>query len=196
MLAALAAACVRASPPAPVIVIDTAGPLDPGIAAAAAFMRGMIEHHAQAMRMSHLVPSRSRSADVRTLAERIEVSQRAEIALMSRWLAARRQATPDTSHSLHVLTGHQMPGMLTVEEMRELAGRQGDAFDHLFLALMIRHHEGALTMVAELLARPGGVQDPEAYRFAADVDADQRAEIARMRRMLEARGSRPGASPR
>jgi uncharacterized protein (DUF305 family) len=51
---------------------------------------------------------------------------------------------------------------------------------------MIRHHEGALTMVADLFATPGAGQDSWIYQFASDVDADQRAEIARMRRMLAA----------
>jgi uncharacterized protein (DUF305 family) len=49
---------------------------------------------------------------------------------------------------------------------------------------MIRHHEGALTMVRDLFRTPGAAQDPETYRFATDVDADQRAEIARMRALL------------
>jgi uncharacterized protein (DUF305 family) len=49
---------------------------------------------------------------------------------------------------------------------------------------MIQHHEGALVMVEELFASPGAAQETEIFRFASDVDADQRAEIARMQRML------------
>jgi uncharacterized protein (DUF305 family) len=41
-------------------------------------------------------------------------------------------------------------------------------------------------MVADLFATPGAGQDSWIYQFASDVDADQRAEIARMRRMLAA----------
>jgi uncharacterized protein (DUF305 family) len=187
---ALASACGRASPsPPPAPAVVEAAPPD------VAFMQGMIGHHAQALFMTRLVPSRSHAADVRTLAERIAVSQREEIALMRRWLAARAHQVPDTTHLAqgHDMPGHRMPGMLTGDELRELAAARGDAFDRLFLELMIRHHEGALTMVSQLLRSPGGGQDPEAWRFAADVDADQRAEIARMRRMLAARGS-PGGT--
>ncbi len=192
-LSPLASACMRASPP-PAPSPDTAA-AQRASPADVSFMRGMIGHHAQAMHMTRLVPARTRAGDVRTLAERIEASQRDEIGLMSRWLAARGQPIPDTTHVIlgHDTPEHRMPGMLTAGELHELAAASGDAFDRLFLALMIRHHEGALAMVAQLLARPGGGQDPEAYRFAADVDADQRAEIARMRRMLAARGS-PGAA--
>jgi len=51
---------------------------------------------------------------------------------------------------------------------------------------MIRHHEGALTMVATLFFTNGAGQEPEIFRLATDVDADQRAEIARMRALLGA----------
>jgi uncharacterized protein (DUF305 family) len=52
---------------------------------------------------------------------------------------------------------------------------------------MIRHHAGALAMVAELQAVPGAAQESSINRFVTDVDADQRAEIARMRRLLDRR---------
>ena len=51
-----------------------------------------------------------------------------------------------------------MPGMLSTEEMARLAAARGDAFDRLFLEL-IKHHEGALTMVKELYATAGAGQE-------------------------------------
>jgi uncharacterized protein (DUF305 family) len=39
-------------------------------------------------------------------------------------------------------------------------------------------------MVEQLLATAGAAQESSINRFVTDVDADQRAEIARMRRML------------
>ena len=57
-------------------------------------------------------------------------------------------------------------------------------FDELFLAGMIRHHEGALVMVRTLLETPGAGQEPELFAFVSDVEADQGMEIRRMRRML------------
>ena len=77
-----------------------------------------------------------------------------------------------------------MPGMLTRAELAALAAARNAEFDRLFLAYMIKHHEGAVVMVAELFASPGGGQQSEIFSFAADVDADQQMEIARMRRML------------
>jgi uncharacterized protein (DUF305 family) len=173
-------------------------------AADARFMRDMMGHHAQALAMTALVPERSRRDDVRLLAQRIETTQRDEIALMQRWLRARGEAVPsvDPQHAQHAQHAQHggaahgqhaaMPGMLTAAELTRLAQAAGAEFDRLFLQYMIRHHEGALTMVADYFRTPGAGQDAEAFRLASDVDADQRAEIRRMRAMLDA----PAPTPR
>jgi uncharacterized protein (DUF305 family) len=70
--------------------------------------------------------------------------------------------------------------------MTRLANASGGAFDTLFLQGMIQHHEGALAMVAQLFATPGAGQQSQVFAFASDVDADQRAEINRMRALLVA----------
>lgn len=151
------------------------------------FFQGMIHHHAQAVEMTDLVEARTDSRGLRLLAERIAVSQADEMAWMTRWLADRAPAPAHDDHTHHG-AGHQelMPGMLTPEEMAALAGATGAEFDRLFLEGMIRHHEGALVMVADLFATPGAAQATEVYQFASDVDADQRADISRMRAMLGA----------
>ena len=77
-----------------------------------------------------------------------------------------------------------MTGMLTPDQMRELDAARGPAFDRLYLTGMIKHHQGALDMVATLFATPGAGQQPELFSFATDVDAGQRAEMARMEAML------------
>jgi hypothetical protein len=74
--------------------------------------------------------------------------------------------------------------MLTAEQMSELGGTKGIVFDRLFLALMIQHHRGALTMVEELLAQDGSAQDSQLFAFTSDITEDQTAEIERMDAML------------
>jgi len=150
------------------------------------FMQGMIGHHAQALEMTELLKSRSRSDDMRKLALRIEVSQADEIKMMQDWLQQRGVARPDP-HAHHKPGAHLMPGMLTAEEMTRLAAASGAEFDRLFLEFMIKHHDGALVMVTELFATPGAGQEAEIFAFASDVDADQRMEIDRMHAM---RGNR------
>ena len=154
-----------------------------------AFMQGMIGHHAQALTMSALVAGRSAHAQLPLLAERIAVSQEDEIAIMRRWLEERKlpvppsdSGDPHAAHGAH--DSHGMPGMLSPVQMDSLSKASGTLFDKLFLQYMIQHHEGALAMVAQLLATRDAARDPMIYQFASDVDTDQRAEIRRMRALL------------
>lgn len=147
------------------------------------FMQGMIGHHAQAVEMVALIPTRTSREEMRWLGQRIDVSQADEIKMMQHWLQVRGQALPDP-HAHHVHGATLMPGMLTPDEMSRLAEAKGAAFDRLFLEGMIKHHVGALTMVQELFAAPGAGQDVEMFSFASDVDADQRMEIDRMGAIL------------
>lgn len=153
-------------------------------AADIAFMQGMIGHHQQAIEMTDLIPTHTASAGMKRLGDRIAISQNDEIRMMQRWLTNRGQSVPDM-HAMHTHGATLMPGMLLPEEMDRLAAANGTAFDRLFLEGMIKHHGGALEMVAELFSHPGAGQEPEIFMFASDVDADQRAEIARMSAMLE-----------
>jgi len=147
------------------------------------FMQGMIGHHAQAIQMVALVPSRTASEDLKKLALRIDLSQQDEIKMMEAWLRARGQQVPGPA--VHRMGGApMMPGMLTPEEMEHLAAATGAEFDRLFLQGMIKHHGGALTMVSDLLAAPGAAQESEVFAFVSDVEADQRMEIDRMGAML------------
>ena len=154
------------------------------------FMSGMIGHHAQAVTMGGWAPSHDASASVRALCERIVVAQNDEIAFMQRWLRERHQPVPDADPHGHVMPGMDrpmlMPGMLTPSQMAQLDSARGSGFDRLFLAFMIMHHQGAITMVNRLLATPGAAQDGTVFRFASDVNADQTTEIDRMTRMLDA----------
>jgi len=146
------------------------------------FMQDMIGHHAQAMTMASMAPSRGASEGVLRLAQKIDISQRDEIEMMKRWLAERKQAVPVVEAHAHAMT---MPGMLTAEQLAQLDAARGREFDRLFLTFMIRHHEGALQMAEGLFKSPGAGQDPDIFRFASDVDADQRDEILVMERLLD-----------
>lgn len=175
----------------------------------AQFLHHMIPHHSQALVMTALAPSRASRPELRLVAERIAVSQRDEIAQMQAWLQARGHPVPaadtappagahgaGTSHDGHSMPSPHadMPGMLTPAELASLAAARGPTFDRLFLELMIRHHEGAITMVQQLFAGGGG-QDSQIYAIASEVESDQRMEIARMRAILATLPS-PAAAPR
>lgn len=144
------------------------------------FMQGMIAHHGQAIHMSRLAETRSTDERLIRFAQKIDQSQASEILLMEGWLADRDQVVPDST-AYRTIT---MPGMLTADELRDLGTLRGNAFDQQFLVLMIRHHEGALSMVAELLATPRAGQEVDVNVFANEVHTVQTAEIHVMRQML------------
>jgi len=147
------------------------------------FMQGMISHHAQAIEMTEFLASRSDRDMMRRLAQRIELSQEDEIAMMQEWLRSRGQAVAELD-AHHAPGWEPMPGMLTEEEMGRLEQAQAVEFDPLFLELMIKHHRGALTMVDTLLSQRGAAQDSQLFAFTSDITSDQSMEIDRMDAML------------
>jgi uncharacterized protein (DUF305 family) len=167
-----------ADPPADTVADDAARNASHYVAADADFMRNMIGHHGQAIDMAHLVPDRTDNETIASLARRIDESQVFEIGLMQRWLEKRGENT-DVPHDMA-----GMAGMASPEQMAELADSHDETFDKLFLQLMTRHHEGALVMVDALEASEGGGLELEIFTLISHVDGDQRAEIARMQRML------------
>ncbi|PCJ20992.1 MAG: DUF305 domain-containing protein, partial [SAR86 cluster bacterium] len=147
------------------------------------FLRGMIPHHAQAKEMSALAEGRTNTTLVLAVAARITLSQDDEISMMQGWLEDQGLDAPaeDVHHDPDF---ERMEGMLTDEEMTELAASSGPEFDRLYLEYMINHHQGALDMVEMLLDQRGAVQDPLLYEFTSDVTSDQTSEIERMDLLL------------
>ena len=203
LIIATLSACATARTPA--VATPPSAPAQPAAAPRAPsaseadirFMTGMIPHHAQAVKIANWAPTHGARSDVRILAERIVVAQRDEIALIRGWLMDVGAPVPDANatHMTHTMGGmtHEMlmPGMLTDAELAQLDSARGPAFDRLFLTFMIKHHEGAITMVDQLFASYGAAQDETVFRFASDVYADQTTEIDRMQKMLETVPSRP-----
>src|SRR5439155_24810394 len=198
------------SKPSRTLPPSTRATLPPRSHADVEFMQGMIMHHSQAVEMTALIASHTENRELRSLGARISSSQSDEIKFMQRWLAARgepvsmpimgpmqratsgaTQGMPDMDMSNHT-SGHTsrqpgalMPGMLTPEQMEALRKAKGGEFDHLFLAGMNQHHNGALTMVKNLFDTAGAGHDADVFNFATDAANTQRAEIRIMHRMLE-----------
>jgi len=152
------------------------------------FMTGMIGHHAQAVLIAGWAPSHGAGPAVRALCERIVVGQRDEIAFMQSWLRDRHLQVPDGDPAHFAMPGMDhamMPGMLSQEQLARLDGARGPEFDRLFLTFMIQHHQGAITMVEQLMGSQGAAQEDKVFKFVSDVNADQTTEIERMTLMLE-----------
>jgi uncharacterized protein (DUF305 family) len=138
------------------------------------FIRMMIPHHAQAVQMATLAPSRARNRQLLAVAERIKAAQVPELVRLRGWLQNRKLpevGDNDVTHST-------MRGMQSAEAMRALAAASGDSFDRLFVTMMIDHHQGAIDMAVDLL-KVG--MNGEVGEIANGIAAEQTAEIQRIR---------------
>ncbi|WP_307716774.1 DUF305 domain-containing protein [Streptomyces sp. V4I23] len=134
----------------------------------------MIKHHEQALEMTSLAEGRAGSQRIERLAGRIAAAQEPEVGAMRAWL----ETHGGDSAGAHEHDHASMPGMATDAQLDQLRHAEGTAFDELFLKLMITHHQGALTMAAEVLSSGNNVAVEE---MANDVIAQQTSEIGRMR---------------
>ncbi|MEM0928886.1 MAG: DUF305 domain-containing protein [Pseudomonadota bacterium] len=157
------------------------------------FMQDMIPHHQQAVVMADMVGERTNNQGIIEIAGKIRASQADEIAFMRSWLIDRDEMAPSVEgdhaghhggHHMATHMTHEMMGMATPEQLAQLEASEGTDFDRLFLQLMIPHHEGAITMVNDLLDKPGTAYDPVLFEFTSDIIADQSSEIDRMTIML------------
>jgi len=143
----------------------------------------MIVHHAQAIVMVETAMPRLTDRQVKSLASRIADEQKPEILAMSSWLEERKQEVPPQATNPR-LGDHDhagMPGMATDDELRRLGSATGVEADRLFLTLMTKHHEGALTMVGEHGKTPGEEMVSE---MADDIHVTQLKQIQQMQGML------------
>jgi uncharacterized protein (DUF305 family) len=146
------------------------------------FAQGMIAHHEQAIEMAEIAldPSIGAGPEVVDLATRIQAAQDPEIDLMTAWLtAAGKPVAMDTSE------GHDMSsmeGMMTAEEMDELSTLTATEFDQRWLAMMIEHHEGA---ISQSNAVTGAGSNSEVRALADQIIATQQAEIDEMQALLQ-----------
>ncbi|GAA2526751.1 DUF305 domain-containing protein [Pilimelia columellifera] len=142
------------------------------------FATGMIPHHEQAIEMANLVDAQGQSAEVGALAEKIRDSQGSEITTMSGWLVAWGKPVPSPGVDGHA----DHPGKMSDAEMKKLSDASGKAFDTMFLTMMVEHHEGAIAMARDEIAKGANA---EAKELAKQIEQAQTAEIAAMRALLE-----------
>ncbi len=159
------------------------------------FATDMIPHHAQAVQMVVLAQGRPLGPEVEAIANEIRDAQVPEIEAMTDWLTAWGEAVPETSLD-HANAGHDMddmggtgdeaqedmPGMMSQEDMDELADAADAEFQDLWLGMMIEHHTGAIEM-AQAEQEDGEFAD--AMALAKTIEAGQQAEIATMEDLLD-----------
>lgn len=144
------------------------------------FAQMMIPHHEQAIEMSEVLLAKDGIApEVAELAEEITAAQGPEIEQMETWLE--EWGAPSTMDADDMADMGGMSGLLTDEELDELAAADAPTATTLFLEGMIEHHDGAIDM-AEQHQEDG--ENDEALELSASIIETQAAEIERMRELL------------
>lgn len=138
------------------------------------FLQMMIPHHEQAITISGMAENQTKNAAILDLAKRISEAQQPEIDQMKKLL---------TDAGLPTLMDHDMgmTGMIPQSELDKLSQVQDAAFDQLFLAAMILHHEGAIKMTSSVLDS----SNPDIKQLAENITKIQTSEIAEMKALLE-----------
>jgi uncharacterized protein (DUF305 family) len=153
----------------------------------AEFVRMMIPHHHQALVMSEMAPTRTTNGTLLALAGRIHVEQDIEIDTMQRWQAWNGLEVTDAEQSYEQILQNpamlQLMGMATPAELAALSAASGTAFDALYLELMIVHHQGALSMLLNVMIYG---TDFVIQQMVWDMYITQYTQILQMQQMLAA----------
>lgn len=140
------------------------------------FLQKMLPHHVQTGTMSDLAHSKATLLKVKTIALRIKAAQDQQITrihnLLNAWDA------PASAGG----SSDQASGMLSDQQIQQLKAATGNAFDQLFLQLMITHQQGAIQMSQTELAQGS---DPQARRLAQEIITGQQVEINQMQKLIQ-----------
>lgn len=145
------------------------------------FAQMMIPHHSQAVEMSDILLAKQ-GVDPRVvaLATEIKAAQAPEIAQMQGWLTSwGNPAMAPMDHDS--MQGGQMQGMVSPQDLDALRNAPGPQAAKLYVTQMIAHHEGAITMAQDEIAK--GQYGPAIDLSHAIVDTQQK-EIDSMKSML------------
>jgi uncharacterized protein (DUF305 family) len=138
------------------------------------FAQMMIPHHQQAITMAKQAATKASSPEVKQLAGQIEQAQGPEIQKMTGWLQSWGASTSPGGM-------HMGDGMMSDQDMKKLDTLSGKAFDKAFLQMMIKHHQGAISM-AKTEQTQGSFADAKA--MANNIVTSQTAEITTMQKLL------------
>ena len=144
------------------------------------FIDGMTPHHQGAIAMAQDVLKNSQRPELRKFAQNVIQAQEKEIAQMGEW---RKAWYPNAGEKLmmwHTESNHMMA--MTSEYRNSMMmnmnlGSADDKFDLRFLEAMTPHHEGALAMAKDAIAKS---KRPEVKKLAQEIISSQQVEIDQM----------------
>lgn len=170
------------------------------------FAQDMSVHHNQAIDMSAIALTNASDQRVRTLAFDMLTSQQNQVGQMQGWLAVWDRSPVGTDGYMGWMAGDEhghsmssmstegtgpvtaMPGMATADDLAALRKATGSDVDVKFLQLMLRHHEGGLSMMEYAADH---AETPALVRLAQSMISTQQSEATLMEQYLTEKGAAP-----
>lgn len=146
------------------------------------FIDGMILHHQGAVVMAQEAQQKSTRPEIKKLATDIIAAQQAEISKMQAWRISWYPNAATTPMGYSSSMGHMMPmdqAQINSMMMSGDLGAGDNQFDLRFVNAMIPHHEGALVMAKDALAKSSR---PEIKQLAEAILSSQTGEIDQMKK--------------
>jgi uncharacterized protein (DUF305 family) len=138
------------------------------------YLRHMSTHHAQGIELARIAADRARDPHLQKLAMLMVASQTGENRIFANWwLSWFDTSMPDCSAEERAA----MPGFLAPAEMHQVKTASADQFDTMFVAMMSRHHRGAVKMADQMWHSRG---DLRLRVMAHAIRHEQQGEIALM----------------
>ncbi len=137
------------------------------------FLDTMIAHHTGAVEMAKVAEMKTQNAELKTFAAKIVANQAREIGEMKKWREQWFAGRPPALNMEMAGMADSMRGM----DMTKMSQANGNSFDAEFVNQMIPHHEGAIVMAREALAK---AEHAEIKTMANQIIQSQEAEIKQM----------------
>jgi len=150
------------------------------------FIDAMIPHHQGAVEMAQQALAKSKRPEIKKLAQDIITAQKREISQLRQWRTQWYPKASSTPMAYDSSKGQMMP--MSQEQMQSMMmqGDLGNAdaqFDLRFINAMIPHHEGAISMAQDAIAKS---KRPEIKQLAQEIVKAQEAEINQMKQWRQA----------
>jgi uncharacterized protein (DUF305 family) len=143
------------------------------------FLDAMSQHHRDGIKMMQMAADKAKSPDIEEMAQKGIDDQSEEIDEMK---SMRKRISPNAPKAANMKLPGMMPKKMMEEDMTKLRSASGSHFDTHFLQAMIKHHQGAVTMSDDALAK---ARDPEVRSKAKEIHDKQKGEISDMKHMLK-----------
>jgi uncharacterized protein (DUF305 family) len=187
LLAVLAGGCARtgsapvagsaAGGTGPVTSTPAAGPTSPTATFSPtdiAWTQLMIPLNEQTLLLIELTPKQTSDPETRRLATQVGDGHRGELTRLRELL--RQAGVPESNEH----EGHDMPGMVTTEDLRALTAATGTAFDQLFLTNMRDHLEQTVRLAR---AEQGSGHEPHVRDLAKEIEQTHTVQLDLLARL-------------